>query len=163
MEKLSKILAALLIIVVAAFAYTLIFGLSFEFLASEGKESDSYLPVVSGENISAYKASCTELNLSKASENPTSLNGQKIKVKGQIQKKIEHVQFNKKRTYIELKVPELSPDPYILVSYSTTIPFKQGDIITVYGEYFYPAKTETSPELANKFLPGIKAAYIEKT
>ncbi|MBM4240081.1 MAG: hypothetical protein FJ150_00110 [Euryarchaeota archaeon] len=160
MEKLSKVLTALLIIVVAAFAYTLIFGLSFEFMASEGKESDSYLPVVSEENISAYKASCTELNLSKVSENPASLNGQKVKVKGQIQKKIEPVQFNKTRTYIELKVPGLQ-NP-IIVSYASTIPFNPGDTIIAYGEYSYPIRTETS-ELANKDLIMIKATYIEKT
>ncbi len=160
MEKLSKILAILLIIVVAAFAYTLIFGLSFEFPVNEGK--DAYLPLVSGENISTYKASCTELNLSKTSENLNSLNGQKVKVKGQIQKKMENVEFNKTRTYIELKVPKFKTNP-ILVSYLTTIPYIEGDTIEVYGEYTYSARTETSVEMANKDLIMIKAAYIEKT
>jgi len=158
MEKKTKILVALLIIAAVAFiSYIQIFGLSFE-----GKESDFYVPTVTGDNISVYKNSCTEINLSQVSKNPGSLIGQKVKVKGQILKKEEYAQFGKTRTHIVLKVPKLSPDPYILVSYSTTIPFKQGDMITIYGEYIYPTKDETSPELANKFLPSIKAAYIEK-
>jgi len=159
MEKLSKVLAVILIIVVAAFAYVLMFGIPFTF---EGKESDFYVTTVTRDDISSYKNSCSELNLSQVSKNPGSLIGKNVKVKGQIQKKEEYVQFKKTRTTIVLKVPELSPDPYIFVSYSTTIPFKQGDMITVYGEYIYPTKDETSPDLANKFLPGIKAAYIEK-
>ena len=60
MEKLSKILAVLLIIVSAQFAYVLIFGLSFD-----GSEDDFYVTSVTGaENISNYKNSCSELNVS---------------------------------------------------------------------------------------------------
>jgi len=111
MEKLSKVLAVILIIVAAAFAYVLIFGIPFTF---EGKESDFYVPAVTGEaNISSYKNSCCEINLSELSQDFKALNGQKVKVKGQIQKKEEYVQFDKTRTYIELKVPELSPYHYI--------------------------------------------------
>ncbi|MBM4241047.1 MAG: hypothetical protein FJ150_05240 [Euryarchaeota archaeon] len=158
MEKKTKILVALLIIAAVAFiSYIQIFGLSFE-----GKESDFYVPTVTGDNISEYKKTCSELNLSQVSKDFKSFNGQKVKVKGQIQKKEEYVQFDKKRTTIVLKVPELSPDPYILVSYSSTIPFKEGDIITVYGVYEFPVGTQASQELANKNLPAIKAAYIEK-
>ncbi|MBM4240972.1 MAG: hypothetical protein FJ150_04845 [Euryarchaeota archaeon] len=160
MEKLSKVLAVILIIVVAAFAYV-IFGIPFTF---EGKESDFYVPAVTGEaNISSYKNSCTEINLSELSKDFKALNGQKVKVKGQIQKKEEYMQFDKTRTYIELKVPELSPYHHILVSYSATIPFKEGDMITVYGVYEFPVGTQSSQELANKDLSAIKAAYIEKT
>ncbi len=129
----------------------------------EGKEGDIYLSVVSGENISTYKNSCNELNISQVSKDPFSLVGQKVKVNGQIQKKEEFEQFGKIRTSIVLKVPELSPNPYILVSYATTTPFKQDDMITAYGEYYYPAKDETVPELKNKDLPVIRTVYIEKT
>ncbi|MBI5681454.1 MAG: hypothetical protein HZC47_11225 [Methanobacterium sp.] len=149
----------LLIVVIATSAYVLMFGFPFGF---EGKESDFYLPTVKGNNISTYKNSCNELNMSQVSKDPFSLVGQKVKVAGTIQKKEETIQFNKTRTSIVLNVPELSPNPYILVTYSTTMPFKQGNIITVYGEYYYPAKDETMPEIANKELPAIKAAYIEK-
>lgn len=156
MEKLSKVLAVLLIILVAAFAYFMS-GLAFE-----GKEGDIYLPVVTGENISTYKNSCSELNLSQVSKDPFSLVGQKVKVNGQIQKKEEFEQFGNVRTSMVLKVPEISSNPYVLVSYSTTTEFKQGDLITVYGEYYYPAKDETVPELKNKDLPVIRTVYIEK-
>jgi len=159
MEKLSKILAIVLIIVVAAFAYVLMFGIPFTF---EGKESDFYVPVVTGDDILAYKTSCTEINLSELSKDFKALNGQKVKVKGQIHKKQVYVQFDKTRTYIELKVPELAPYHHILVFYSATLPFKEGDMITVYGEYEFPVGTQSSQELANKDLPSIKAAYIEK-
>ncbi|MDG3546276.1 hypothetical protein [Methanobacterium formicicum] len=33
----------------------------------------------------------------------------------------------------------LSPTPYILASYTGTIPYNINDTITVYGKYFYPA------------------------
>jgi len=168
MEKLGKVLAVILIIVGAAFVYVLVFGSPF-FLGGKGiinfkgKESDFYVPAVTGEdNISAYKNSCTEINLSQVSKNPESLIGQKVKVKGQIQEKVEYVDFDKTRTSIVLKVPGLSPDPYILVSYSGTLTFTQGDIITVYGEYYYPGRTDAPPEIANKDLPDIDAGYIEK-
>jgi len=35
-------------------------------------------------------------------------------------------------------------------------------MITVYGVYEFPVGTQTSQQLANKDLPVIKAAYIEK-
>jgi hypothetical protein len=160
MRELSKVLTVILIIIVAAFAYVLILGIPFTF---EGKESDFYVPALTGEaSISSYKNSCTEINLSELSKDFKALNGQKVKVKGQIQKKEEYIQFDKARTYIELKVPELSPYHHILVSYSATIPFKEGNMITVYGEYEFPVGTQSSQELANKYLPGIRAGYIEK-
>ena len=84
------------------------------------------------------------LNLifNKVSEEPVAFNGKKVKVTGQIYRREEVIDFNKTRTHIVLSVPELSPDPYILVSYTGTLPFKRGDNITVYGEYYYPAQEE---------------------
>lgn len=156
--KLIWKVAAVIVAAVGFIGYIQIFGLSFE-----GKESDFYVPALTGEaNILAYKNSCTEINLSELSKDFKALNGQKVKVKGQIQKKEEYIQFDKTRTYIELKVPELSPYYHILVSYSATIPFKEGNMITVYGDYEFPLGTQSSQELANKYLPGIRAGYIEK-
>nr|WP_319372436.1 hypothetical protein [uncultured Methanobacterium sp.] len=161
MERLSKILAVLLIIVSASFAYVLIFGLSFE-----GSEADFYVtPVTGAENISTYKNSCSELNI------PTifdynALNGQMVKVTGQISNKTEYFQFDKTRTTLIIKVPRISnpyPAPYILASYSGTIPYNINDTITVYGQYLYPAGVDSPPELANKGLIEIKAGYIEKS
>jgi hypothetical protein len=160
MEKLSKILAAMLIIVVALFAYVLIFGLSFE-----GSESDFYVPAVTGaENISAYKNSCSELNASTLVDYKA-LTGEKVKVTGQIFEKNEFIQFDKTRTFILLNVPELSepyPAPYITVSYTGTVPYNINETITVYGKYFYPICVDSPPELTNKGLIDIRAGYIEK-
>jgi hypothetical protein len=160
MEKLSKILAVLLIIVSASFAYVLIFGLSFE-----GTESDSYVtPVTGDENISTYKNSCSELNVSTFFDYKA-LNDQMVKVTGQISNKTEYVQFDKTRTFIMIKVPglaQLYPEPYILASYTGTIPYNINDTITVYGKYLYPVCVDSPPELANKGLIEIRAGYIEK-
>lgn len=159
MNKKIKISVVLLIIAAAGFiGYIQIFGLSFE-----GKESDFYVPFLTGEtNISSYKNSCIELNLSQVSKDPYSLIDENVKVTGEILEKKEYVQFDKTRTSIVLKIPGLSPDPHILVTYSGTLTVTQGDMITVYGEYHYPGRTDAPPEIANKYLPVIKAAYIEK-
>lgn len=159
MEKLSKILAVLLIIVSASFAYVLIFGLSFE-----GSETDFYVPVVTGDNISSYKNSCSELNVSTLFDY-NALNDQNVKITGQISNKTEYFQFDKTRTSLIIKVPGISdpyPAPYILVSYTGTIPYNLNDTITVYGKYLYPACVDSPPELANKGLIEIRAGYIEK-
>ncbi|MEN4017334.1 MAG: hypothetical protein PQ975_01870 [Methanobacterium sp.] len=159
MNKKIRISVVLLIIAAVGFiGYIQIFGLSFE-----GKESDFYVPAVTGEaNILAYKNSCTELNLSQVSKDPYSLIDKNVKVTGEIIEKKEYVQFDKARTSIVLKIPGLSPDPYIFVNYSGTLTFTQGDMITVYGKYHYPGRTDAPPEIANKHLPVIRAAYIEK-
>ena len=165
MEKKTKILVGIVILAVIGFvSYGYIFGLSFEILgiSFEGEESDFYLPAAAGDNVSTYKNSCSELNMYQVSKDPGSLNGQKIMVTGQILKKDEFVQFSKMRTYIVLKVSGLSPDLYVLVSYSTTTPFNQGDNLTVYGEYYYPAQADSPQEVVNKNLPGIKAVHLEK-
>jgi hypothetical protein len=160
MERLSKVLAILLIIVFASSAYVLIFGLSFE-----GSESDFYVtPVTGDENISTYKNSCSELNLSTVFDY-NALNDQMVKVTGQISNKTEYFQFNKTRTGLIIKVPGFSqpyPEPYVLTSYTGTIPYNINDTITVYGKYSYPCTVDSPPELANKGLIDIRAGYIEK-
>lgn len=157
MERLSKILAVLLIIVSGSFAYVLIFG-----LAIPGSEIDFYVtPVTGDENISTYKNSCSELNTSTIFDY-NALNDQMVKVTGQISNKTEDSQFDKTRTDLLIKVPMLSPTPYILASYTGTIPYNVNDTITVYGKYFYPMVLDSPPELANKGLIVIRAGYIEK-
>jgi hypothetical protein len=156
MHNKTKIFAVLIIITLISF---IIYIQSFGF---EGKEIDFYVPAVTGDNISSYKISCSELNLSQVSKDPSSLIGKKVKVTGQIYEKEEIVDFDKTRTSLVLKVPNLSPDPYILVTYTGKLPFKQDNNITVYGEYHYPAQDKTLPEIADKLLPTIHAGYIEK-
>lgn len=166
MNKKIKILVLFLTIAVVSFiGYTLISVLVFDEhggIGFEGKESDFYVPPVTGDNVSAYKNSCVELNLSQVSENPKSFIDKKVKVTGQIYKKQEYFDFGKNRTDMVLKVPELSPDPYIIATYTGTLPFQQGDNVTVYGEYFYPTMGDTVPEIADKLLPAIRAGYVEK-
>ncbi|MBM4241046.1 MAG: hypothetical protein FJ150_05235 [Euryarchaeota archaeon] len=153
MEIKTKILVALVIIASVAFiSYIQIFGLSFE-----GKESDFYLPTVSEDNASAYKAFCTELNIYKVLENPNSLIGQKVKVKGELLKKLENPDNT---TDILLKVPELAKYPYVIVRYSDKITYKEGDKLEVYGEYSRLSLIEN--EKPAVMVPSINAVYIEK-
>jgi hypothetical protein len=154
---MKSIIAIILILIVGVFAYVSVFGLSFE-----GSESDSFVPAVTGENVSTYKDSCIELDLINLSKDYRALNGQMVKVPGQIYEKREFIQFDKTRTFIIIKVPGLSPDPYILSSYTGTIPYTINDTITVYGKYMFPVGTDSPPELANKDLAEITAGYIEK-
>lgn len=158
MEKREKILIPLLIIIIGFICYVSIFGLTFE-----GKESDFYALAVIGDNVSAYKNSCVELNLTKVAGDPEALIGQKVKVTGQLYNKEEYIDFDKTRTNIVLKVPELLSSPYILASYTGTLPFKKGDNITIYGEYIYPAADTTLQGMEDVGFPLIKARYIEKT
>lgn len=158
MNKKIKIFVLLVTIAALIFiGYFEVFGLSFE-----GKESDFYAPIVTGDNILTYKDSCNELNVSQVSKDPYSLIGNKVKITGQIVKKEEYIDFGKTRTSVQLKVLGLTPNNYVLVNYSDTMEFEQGDNITVYGEYYYPAQDTSISEIANKFLPIIKAGYIEK-
>lgn len=159
MEKKTKIISILavviIVIVVGFISYSAIFGF-------EGKETDFYASQVTGDNISAYKNSSLDLNLSQVSNDPYSVIGKQVKVTGQLYNKEEFEQFNKTRTDMVLKIPELSPSSYILVTYTGTLPFKKGDNITIYGEYFYPAQDKTLSEISNETLPRIHAVYIEK-
>ena len=162
MNKQSKILAVLLIIVSASFAYVLIFGLSF---VIPGQESDFYVPVITGDNISTYKNSCSEINLTDLSKDYKALNGKNVKVTGQICEKTEYVdiQFGNTRSNNILKVTGLSPS-YMVIIYNGTIPYNINDTITVYGEYYYQVSVFYSPpKIKNKNLTSIKAGYIEKS
>ncbi|NYB52206.1 MAG: hypothetical protein HVN35_06590 [Methanobacteriaceae archaeon] len=166
MEKLSKILLITLIIVLALFAYVIFSGsilFSPSGLAFEGSESDFYVNAVTGdENISTYKNSCSEINLTNLSKDYKSLNDQMVKITGQISEKDEFIQFDKTRTHILLKVKGLEPEPYIVISYTGTIPYNNNDTIRVYGKYMFPVGIDSPPELSNKYLAEIKAGYIEK-
>jgi hypothetical protein len=157
MEKLSKILLVLLIITFGLLVY-FIYGFTVPV-----DENEAFLPVLHGDNVTVYKNSCVEMNISQARNDPITLNGHKVKVMGLIDKKEEFEQFGKTRTYLELKVLNASPDFYILVNYSETMPFKEGDIITAYGECLYPVQTTSSPKLAKKDLIRIDTVHIEKT
>ncbi len=155
MEKATKILALILIMVlIGVISYIMMFGLAFE-----GKKSDFYIPVVSGDNVSTYKSSCIDLNISKVLNDPESLIGQNVKVKGSLLKKVEN--FDNTTDFL-LNVPELSiVYPHgILVKYSDKIPYNEGDILEVYGEYgFLTVMGDSSTDVA---VPTIKGGYIEK-
>lgn len=155
LERLSKILIIILIAVVASVG----FGV-FYYVTTIGipiHKADIYIPTVSEDNASAYKSSCTELNISQVFKNQQSLIGTKVKVKGELLEKQEN--FNG-TTLIHLKVTDLYPYPYIVVTYSSKIPYIEGDLLEVYGVYGYPFAigNETPPET----VPSIKGGYIEK-
>ena len=152
LEKLSKILIVILLIIVVAGA-----GFVFFYVTTIGfpiQKSDIFIPTVSEDNASAYKASCADLNVY---ANQQSLIGTKVKVKGELLEKQENFDNT---TLIHLKVPDLYPNPYIIVTYSSKIPYDEGDSLEVYGVYGYPVAigNETPPET----VPSIKGAYIEK-
>jgi len=120
-------------------------------------KADIFIPTVSEDNASAYKASCTELNISRVFEDQQSLVGAKVKVKGELLKKRENFDGT---ALIQLKVPDLYPYPYIVVTYSSKIPYNEGDRLEVYGVYDYPILI--GDETPRTTVPSIKGAYIEK-
>lgn len=116
-------------------------------------DDSAYIPAVSGENISTYKSSCTEIDLNRSEEELGLLQWQKIKVNGTL---IESFDGTSDRTYYTIKVANLTYYPYVDVTYSGKLPFKEGDKLEVYGEYSGIEYTD------NVTAPFIRAAYIEK-
>jgi hypothetical protein len=116
-------------------------------------QSEFYLPTVTGENISSYKVSCKETDLDKSSKELESVKGQKIKVKGELYNIMQNIEGS---TNIHVKIPNLSQYPYVIVSYSSKIPYSLGDKLEIYGEY------NDFVDYENESVPFIKASYIEK-
>ena len=116
-------------------------------------DDSAYIPTVSGENISIYKSSCSEINLNIPEEELQSLPLQKIKVNGTL---IESSEGTSDRTHYNIKVANLTYYPYVAVTYSGKLPVKEGDKLEVYGEYSGIEYTD------NVSAPFIRAAYIEK-
>jgi hypothetical protein len=115
-------------------------------------ESTFYVPTVSGENISVYKSSCTEIDLNKPLTDLESFYGQKVKVKGEV---VESFGLIPDDT-IMLKTENLHSYPFIIVSYPIKTMFNGSDEVEVYGEY------GAYIELEKNTVPFIKATYIEK-
>lgn len=113
----------------------------------------SYVPAVSGEDVSAYKSSCSEIDLNVPENELEALSWQRVKVKGEL---LDSFDGTSSRTYFYLKVANLTYYPYVDVSYSGKIPFKEGDELEVYGEYSGLSVYD------NFTVPFIRAAYIEK-
>jgi hypothetical protein len=116
-------------------------------------QSDFYLPTVTGENISAYKSSCTELNLSNITSSSEPPYKQRFKFKGELFGIFENAENN---TNVQLKIPNMTLYPHVIVSYSAKIDYNIGDQLEIYGEYGGFAEYE------NENVPSFKAAYIEK-
>ena len=162
MDWETKFVAAVIIVVVgvigvSVYAYSNEFNIEDPFSApndtSIQDQSDFYLPTISGENISAYKASCTEMSMNKPSGDLEKLQGQKIKIKGQLYGIMQNMDNG---TNIQIKTSDLSLYPYIAVSYSSKIPYGLGDNLEIYGELLGMVHID------NDEVPLIKAAYIEK-
>lgn len=117
-------------------------------------DDSGYIPAVSGENIFAYKSSCKEIDLNTPVEELGALMWQKVKVKGKL---IEKSDGTSNRSYMNLEVINLTQYPYVDVSYSGKIPFKEGDQLVIYGEFSGFTMIDN-----DKMAPFIRAAYIEK-
>lgn len=157
MRKHSKLIILLLIIAAGSVLtyFTLVY--------LPMNENNIFLHVLNGSELTTYQNSCNEMDISQSFNNPSVLNGQKVKVKGQITKIEKFQQFNKNHTYIEIIISNYTPVFYIIISYAEVTSFNVGDNITVYGRYEYPVKTSATPALANKDLIKINAVHIDHT
>ena len=124
-------------------------------------ENKKFSPILTGDKLINYEHTCAEMNISEAVNNPSKLNGQKVKVSGQITKINEFTQFDKNRTYIEMVVSNSNTTFNLIISYGDVTSFKVGDNVTAYGECEYPVRTTITPELSNKNLLRINAVWIE--
>lgn len=113
-----------------------------------------YTPVVSGENISAYKSSCVEIDLNKPECDLTLLSGQKVKIKGKFIGILDG--YSPERTIFMIKAANLTYYPYIDVTYSSKVSYNEGEELEVYGLY------DSFISYDNITVPLIKGAYIEK-
>lgn len=144
MKKLALLLIAIILLIGGLIGYLLMFeGVTFD-----AKIEDVYLPSILGDNVSAYKNSCSELNVSNVQYETV---GKRVKVKGTIINKIEHPD---NATDFEIEVPG-SPyphpetsKPYMVILYWGPSSYNIGDEIMVYGELQGPV---------------IRAVYIEKS
>ena len=112
-------------------------------------------------SINTSRNSYHRLDLNLMQKTHEFLIGKNIQVFGEIQSINEVVQDNKTVTYIFLKVNGLK-NPFI-VFYHSIVPFKEGDSITVYGEYYIPDVSRILKEVVNKKLPGIKVVKMKKS
>lgn len=156
MEKRIKVSLVLVVIILCVIFTVTYIVLPFTTMT----EDNTFQPILTGNNLTEYEESCLELNVKQLATNPASLKGQKVKTMGQISKKQEFTQFNKTRTYIELKIPGSTQDSYVLVSFAENTVFTEGEWIKVYGKCTYPVQTTSSPELSNKNLVQINAVNI---
>jgi len=124
------------------------------------KSEDDYAPVNNDIHIHNYPY--TKLNLSVVQRTPEAFIGENVQITGQITSKEEIKKENRTITNIVLGVQGLSEKLYLIVSYPNIFPFKEGDNVTVYGEYYFPAENQRLKEVAGKKLPGIKVAYMKK-
>ncbi len=124
------------------------------------KSEDDYAPV--NNDIHIHNYSYTKLNLSVVQRTPEAFIGENVQITGQITSKEEIKKENRTITNIVLGVQGLSEKLYLIVSYPNIFPFKEGDNVTVYGEYYFPVENQSLKEIAGKKLPGIKAAYVNK-
>ncbi len=154
MEKKSKLIIVLAVVVLV------LSSIYFILPYITTSEKSTFSPILNGDELSIYQNSCSEMDISQAINNPSTLNGQKIMVKGQITKIEKFQQFDKNRTYIEMIVSNSSPLFYVIVSYADVTSFNVGNNITVYGNCEYPVKTSVTPELANKDLIKINAVHM---
>ncbi len=117
---------------------------------------------LTGDALDKYKASCNVISFQELNSNVNKYNGQHLKFTGQI----VQINANNGRTEIVLSVTQVnggwSTSDLIFVTYNAQTTFKNGDIVTVYGDvsgtYNY-----ISVSIGDLILLKITARYIELT
>ena len=125
------------------------------------RSEDDYAPM--NNDIDTYNYSYTKLNLSLVQRTPEAFIGEKVQITGQITGKVEVIEESGARTDIALSVQGLSNGVYLILSYPNVLPFKEKDVVTVYGEYYFPVENQRLKEIAGKKLPGIKVVKMKKS
>lgn len=117
---------------------------------------------LTGAILENYKSSCVAVNFQDLNSNMSKYKGQHLKFTGQV------VQINYKngRTELVMSVTPVtggwSNTNLIYVTYNTQTQFKQGDVITVYGE-ISGSYNYFSASIGQLILVKIAARYIELT
>lgn len=124
------------------------------------KQKGDFDPV--NRDIGSYNDFYGKLDVNLVQRTPEAFIGEKVQITGQITSKVEFIEESGTRTDIALNAQGLSNRVYLILSYPNVLPFKEKDVVTVYGEYYFPAENQRLKEAAGKKLPGIKVAYMKK-
>lgn len=126
------------------------------------RSDDDYAPV--NEDISSYNDFYGKLDVKNlVQRTPEAFIGEKVQITGQITSKAEVIEVSGTRTDVVLSAQRLSNRFYLILYYPNVLLFKEKDVVTVYGEYYFPAENQRLKEVAGKKLPGIKVVKMKKS
>jgi hypothetical protein len=169
MDKLGVVIIALAIIVGAVILGGAIIIASF-FSGSSGivvgddtvdpgsvDYMSAYLEPINGSEVKDYQASCMELDNSTIS---TTSVGNKVKFQGKI---ISILENSSGTASFLVQVPGISKYPFLAVTYGSTMLFKIGDTIYIYGEYSDLAAIPDPNSGKNEMVPLVRSVYLQKS